>query len=149
EGDSYDDQLRELAGSGSSVESAVFAITTQDVRTACDVLYPVYERTGGVDGRVSIEVQPGYGCYTAATVAEVQELNKQVNKPNVMVKIPATKPGLAAITEATALGISVNVTLIFSQERYRAVAQAYVEGLRQAHENGINIANIRSVASLF
>lgn len=149
QGHSYDEQLRELAAANASVEKAVFEITTQDVRTACDVLTPVYERTGGTDGRVSIEVQPGYAYDAEATVAEAVELNAHVDRKNVMVKIPATEPGLAAITAATAAGVSVNVTLIFSQERYRQVAHAYVAGLRQAHANGINISQIRSVASLF
>lgn len=148
-GNAYDRQLADLAGRGAGVEEAVFDITTDDVRSACDVLAPVYERTGGQDGRVSIEVQPGLAYDTDATVAEARQLRDRVDRPNVMVKIPATAEGLPAITAATAAGISVNVTLIFSQERYRQVAEAYVEGLRRAQAEGVDLSTIRSVASVF
>lgn len=148
-GDDYDGQLADLARRGASVGEAIFDITTDDVRAACDILSPVFERTGGEDGRVSIEVQPGLAYDTAGTISEARELAARVDRPGVMVKIPATVDGLPAITETTAAGISVNVTLIFSQQRYREVARAYVDGLRQAQKNGHDLAEIRSVASIF
>ncbi len=149
EGDAYDAQLADLARQGADVEEAIFQITTDDVRSACDVLAPVFERTDGEDGRASIEVQPGLAYDTEGTVAEAVALNDRVDRANVMVKIPATPEGVPAITEATAAGINVNVTLIFSQERYREVALAYVEGLRRARANGHDVSKIRSVASIF
>lgn len=148
-GEAYDEQLADLARRGASVGEAIFDITTDDVRAACDVLAPVYERTDGEDGRVSIEVQPGLAYDTAGTISEARELATRVDRPGVMVKIPATAEGLPAITEATAAGISVNVTLIFSQERYREVANAFVEGLRLAQKNDHDLSQIRSVASIF
>src|SRR5690625_341823 len=148
-GEDYEAQLTELARAGADVSEAIFAITTDDVRAACDVLAPVYDGSGGQDGRVSIEVQPGLAYDTDGTVAEARALRERVGRDNVMVKIPATAEGLPAITAATAAGVSVNVTLIFSQERYRQVAQAYVEGLRQAHAAGVDLSTIRSVASIF
>lgn len=149
EGSAYDAQLADLARREVPLAEAIFEITTEDVRSACDVLAPVFERTGGQDGRVSIEVQPGLAHDTSGTVEEARHLAERVDRPNVMVKIPATAAGLPAITTATAAGISVNVTLIFSQQRYREVAQAYVEGLRQAQKNGHDLSRIRSVASIF
>src|SRR5690625_5084640 len=149
QGGAYSEQLRQLAQDGSDVEQAIFAITTQDVQHACDVFTPVFDKTEGVDGRVSIEVQPRFAYDTDATVAEAQALAETVNRPNVMVKIPATKEGLPAITQATAAGINVNVTLIFSQQRYRDVAVAFVEGLRLAQERGHDVSTIHSVASIF
>ena len=148
-GDAYDAQLRTLAAEGASVEDAVLALTTDDVRDACDVLRPVYDATGGVDGRVSIEVAPRLARDTAATTASAQTLWSRVDRPNMYVKIPATVEGLPAITAALAQGISVNVTLIFSLQRYRAVLDAFVDGLEQAHAAGIDLAPIGSVASFF
>jgi len=149
ESDAYDEQLRDLAARGVSVDEAVRMITTADVRDACDVLRGVYDATGGVDGRVSIEVDPRFAYDTAATIAEARQLWWLVDRPNVMIKIPATKEGLPAIEQATADGISVNVTLIFSLERYSEVIDAYMAGLRRAADAGRDLSTIVSVASFF
>src|SRR5499426_1344539 len=148
-GDFYDEQLAELALRGVSVGEAVRAITTYDVRWACDVLRPAYDRSGGVDGRVSIEVDPRLAHDTDRTVAEAKALWWLVDRPNLFIKIPATEEGLPAITATLAEGISVNVTLIFSLERYGEVIDAYMAGLEQAAANGHDIAAIGSVASFF
>ncbi|MCC2313096.1 transaldolase [Cellulomonas xiejunii] len=149
QGDAYDAQLRALAVAGAAVEEAVMRITTDDVRDACDVLRPVYDATGGVDGRVSIEVDPRLARDTAATLASAETLWSEIERPNLFVKIPATVEGLPAITAALAQGISVNVTLIFSLQRYRAVLDAFVDGLEQARAAGLDLAPIASVASFF
>ncbi|ROS74438.1 transaldolase [Cellulomonas sp. PhB143] len=149
EGDAYDDQLRELAAAGTTVEPAVETITTDDVRTAADALRPVYDATGTVDGRVSIEVDPRQALDTEATVETAARLWSTVDRPNVFIKIPATVQGLDAITRTLAAGISVNVTLIFSLERYRAVMEAFLSGLEQAREAGHALEPIGSVASFF
>ncbi|HEY3437492.1 MAG TPA: transaldolase family protein, partial [Actinotalea sp.] len=128
----YDDQLATLAHAATPVDEAVFAITTDDVRAACDALADVHAATGGLDGRVSIEVDPGLARDTDATVAMAQRLWSTVDRPNLYIKIPATLEGLPAITATIAEGISVNVTLIFSLDRYRAVIDAYETGLEQA-----------------
>ncbi|WP_198671771.1 transaldolase [Desertihabitans aurantiacus] len=143
----YGPQLEELKGR--SVEEAITAITTDDVRAACDVLAPVSADTDGVDGRVSIEVEPGLAMDTEGTVEQARQLREAVGRPNVFIKIPATKPGLAAIRQTIAAGISVNVTLIFSLERYREVIDAYLSGLEDALEAGRDISTIHSVASFF
>jgi transaldolase len=148
-GDAYDEQVRELAAAGKDVQEAVFEITTTDVRNAADVFAPVYEASGHVDGRVSIEVEPGLAHDAQGTVAQVKQLWAKVDKPNAMIKIPATKAGIEAIAAATAAGINVNVTLIFSLERYREVINAYLTGLEQAKAAGIDLKGIRSVASFF
>jgi transaldolase len=148
-GNAYDEKVAALAAKGTSVHDAVFEIITADVADACDVFRPVYDATGGEDGRVSIEVEPGLAHDTAGTTAQAEQLWSTVDRPNVMVKIPATKEGLAAITAATAQGISVNVTLIFSLERHREVIHAYLDGLEQATAAGIDLSTIRSVASFF
>jgi transaldolase len=148
-GDAYDEQVRELAGRGASVEDAVREITVADVQQACDVFSGTWETSGGVDGRVSLEVDPGLARDTEGTVAQALDLWKAVDRPNLLVKIPATEAGLPAITRALAEGVSVNVTLIFSVERYRAVMDAYLDGLEQAAANGQEIARIASVASFF
>jgi transaldolase len=148
-GEAYDEQVRELAGRGASLDEAVREITTSDVRHACDVFRETYESTGKLDGRVSIEVQPGLAHDTDGTVAEALDLWKTVDRPNLMVKIPATVEGLPAITRTLAEGVSVNVTLIFSVQRYREVMEAYLEGLKAARANGHDLANIASVASFF
>jgi transaldolase len=146
-GNAYDATLAELAGT--DVEAAVEKITTDDVRDAADVLRPVYDATNGVDGRVSIEVDPRMAQDTEATIATAKRLWATVDRPNVMIKIPATLAGLPAITAVLAEGISVNVTLIFSIERYRAVMDAFLAGLEQAKANGHDLAPIGSVASFF
>ncbi|WP_273651181.1 transaldolase [Cellulomonas fimi] len=148
-GDAYDEQLRELTAEGVDVDEAVFRITTDDVRAAADVLRPVYDRTAGVDGRVSIEVDPRLARDTDGTIASAKALWSTVDRPNVFIKIPATVEGLPAITAVLAEGISVNVTLIFSLDRYRAVLDAFLAGLEQARENGHDLAPIASVASFF
>ncbi|WP_443068204.1 transaldolase [Streptomyces sp. NBC_01280] len=148
-GEGYEEQLADLATRGVTVDEAVRMMTTADVRAAADILRPVYDATQGRDGRVSIEVDPRLAHNTAATVAEAKQLAWLVDRPNVMIKIPATKAGLPAITEVIGLGISVNVTLIFSLERYRAVMDAYLTGLDKAQAAGIDLAGIHSVASFF
>lgn len=148
-GDGYEEHLHALAEAGTDLEPAVFEIITDDVRTAADVLRPTYDATGGFDGRVSIEVAPGLASDTAGTIAQAKELWATVDRPNVMIKIPATLGGLDAITAATAAGISVNVTLIFSLDRYRQVIEAYLAGLEQAKAAGIDLSTIHSVASFF
>ncbi|WP_415803547.1 transaldolase, partial [Isoptericola cucumis] len=147
EGNAYDGTLAELAGT--DVEPAVERITTDDVRAAADVLRDVYDATRTVDGRVSIEVDPRLARDTAATVETATRLWATVDRPNAMIKIPATLEGLPAITAALAEGISVNVTLIFSIERYRGVMDAFLAGLEQARANGHDLAPIGSVASFF
>ena len=148
-GTAYDDQLEKLAAAGTSVDDAVFDMTTDDVRNACDVMAPVWESTKGVDGRVSIEVDPRLAHDTAKTVEQAKQLSRAVDRGNVFIKIPATLEGLPAITAVLAEGISVNVTLIFSLERYRAVMNAFLSGLEQARENGKDLSKIESVASFF
>ncbi|WP_167139608.1 transaldolase [Diaminobutyricimonas sp. TR449] len=148
-GQTYDDQVAVLAGSGASVTDAVFEITTHDVATACDIMRPVYDASGGFDGRVSIEVEPAVAHDAAGTIAEAKTLWAKVDRPNVMIKIPATVEGLEAITATIAEGISVNVTLIFSLQRYREVINAYLTGLEQAKANGHDLSTIHSVASFF
>ncbi|ELP71179.1 transaldolase [Streptomyces turgidiscabies Car8] len=148
-GEGYEEQLADLAVRGVTVEEAVRMMTTADVRAAADILRPVYDATAGRDGRVSIEVDPRLAHETAATIAEAKQLAWLVDRPNVMIKIPATKAGLPAITEVIGLGISVNVTLIFSLERYREVMAAYLAGLEKAQAAGIDLATIHSVASFF
>ncbi|MBO3087097.1 transaldolase [Cellulomonas dongxiuzhuiae] len=149
QGDAYDAQLRTLAADGAAVEEAVLRITTDDVRDACDVLRPVYDATDGLDGRVSIEVDPRLARDTAATIASAETLWSEIERPNLFIKIPATVEGLPAITAALAQGISVNVTLIFSLQRYRAVLEAFLDGIEQAHAAGLDLAPITSVASFF
>ncbi len=148
-GEGYQAQVAELAAAGASAEQAIFEITTKDVADACDIFAAVYAATHGFDGRVSIEVEPGLANDAAGTVKQAKELFAKVNRENVMIKIPATKPGLVAITAVIAEGISVNVTLIFSLERYRAVIAAYIAGVNKAKAAGHDISKIHSVASFF
>jgi transaldolase len=148
-GDGYEQQVTDLAARGVTVDEAIRMITTADVRDAADILRPVYDQSGGQDGRVSIEVDPRLAHNTAATVAEAKQLAWLVDRPNTLIKIPATKAGLPAITEVIGKGISVNVTLIFSLARYTEVMDAYLAGLEKAKAAGLDIARIRSVASFF
>jgi transaldolase len=148
-GSAYDQQVADLAVRKVTVDEASRAITTYDIRWAADVLRPAYDASGGLDGRVSIEVDPRLARNTAATIAEARALWWQVDRPNMYIKIPATKEGLPAITAALAEGISVNVTLIFSLERYGEVVDAYFTGLEQAAAAGHDLAGIASVASFF
>ncbi|MFC7216579.1 transaldolase [Streptomyces polyrhachis] len=148
-GDGYEEQLADLAVRGLTVEEALRMITTADVRDAADILRPLYDATDGRDGWVSIEVDPHLAHNTAGTVAEAKQLAWLVDRPNVFIKIPATKAGLPAIADVIAKGISVNVTLIFSLERYREVMDAYVTGLERAKAAGLDLSQIHSVASFF
>jgi len=148
-GSAYKEQLGELALRGVSVGEASRDITAYDVRWACDVLRPVHDATGGVDGRVSLEVDPRLANDTAKTVAEARALWWLVDRPNLFIKIPATRAGLPAITQCLAEGISVNVTLIFSLERYGDVIDAFFAGLEQAGAAGHDLSAMASVASFF
>ncbi len=148
-GESYDEQVKELKAKGADTATAIFEITTKDVSDAADVFKDVFEASNGYDGRVSIEVSPELAHDTEATISEAKRLWSTIEKPNVMIKIPATVEGLPAITAAIAAGISVNVTLIFSLERYQAVIDAYLTGLAQADAAGIDLSTIHSVASFF
>ena len=148
DGERYDDQVRKLVADDADVTKVIFELTTEDVRNGCDILAPVAESTAA-DGRVSIEVEPDLANDTEATIDSAQKLWQAVDRPNVLIKIPATEEGLAAITAAIAEGISVNVTLIFSLERYRAVMDAYLTGLEQARDAGLDLSRIQSVASFF
>ena len=148
-GSGYDEQLRELALRGTAIGEALRLLTAWDVRAACDVLRPVYERSGKRDGRVSIEVDPRISGDAERTAAEARGLWWLVDRPNLFIKIPATRAGLPAITKSLADGISVNVTLIFSLDRYRAVLDAFMTGLEQRAAKGEDLSGIESVASFF
>lgn len=148
-GSAYDEQIRAIAARGGGTADAIRELTTDDVRRACDVLRPQYEATRHVDGRVSIEVDPTLAADTDGTVAQALDLWKTVDRPNLLVKIPATPAGIPAITRVTAEGVSVNVTLIFSVQRYREVMEAYLAGLESASEAGHDLSSIHSVASFF
>lgn len=148
DGERYDEQVRQLVEKGEDVDKVVFELTTEDVRNACDIMRPVYDATP-YDGRVSIEVEPTLANDTEGTIASAQALWAAVDRPNALIKIPATLEGLPAITAAIAEGISVNVTLIFGEDRYREVMDAYLTGLEQAREAGRDLSTIHSVASFF
>ncbi len=148
-GSGYEEQLRDLALRGTAIGETLRLLTAWDVRAACDVLRPVFERTGGRDGRVSIEVDPRISGDADRTAAEARGLWWLVDRPNLFVKIPATLAGLPAITASVSDGISVNVTLIFSLERYRAVLEAFLSGLERRREAGASLVGIESVASFF
>ncbi len=147
--DVYDEQLRDLARRHVDVGEALRAVTTYDVRWACDVLRPVFDATGGTDGRVSIEVDPRIAHDTDAQIAEAQALWWLVDRPNLFVKIPATIEGLSAISRCLSEGISINVTLIFSLDRYDAVITAFLDGMEAARDAGRDLSTLRSVASFF
>lgn len=145
----YDSAIAACQQEDLDAATTITRITTDDVRQACDLFLPVFESSGGINGRVSIEVEPDLAHDTAGTVARAQELWQIVDRPNAMIKIPATSAGLPAITATIAQGISVNVTLIFSLQRYREVINAYLTGLEQARSAGLDITKIHSVASFF
>ena len=145
----YGDQLDDLASRGVDRGEAIRSITTADVRSACDVMHEVWKATQSVDGRVSIEVDPRFARNVAATVAEARALWWAVDRPNALIKIPGTSEGLFAVTKAIGEGISVNVTLIFSPDRYVDIMDAWMSGLERAHDNGIDLSSIQSVASFF
>jgi transaldolase len=149
QGHRYSDDLAALTHAGKNVDEVVHDLTTEDVRDACDLFLPIYEHTGGVDGRVSIEVDPRLAHETEATIEQARALHAAVDRPNVLIKIPATLGGLPAIRAVIGAGISVNVTLIFALDRYRAVMNAYLEGLEDAHAAGRDLSTIHSVASFF
>jgi transaldolase len=148
-GNAYDAQVSELAERGADVDATIRTVTTDDVREGCDVLRPQWEASDGVDGRVSIEVDPRLAHDTDKTILQAVELWKIVDRPNLLIKIPATEAGIPAIASVLAEGISVNITLIFSVERYKLVMDAYLQGLEKAKEAGHDIAKIHSVASFF
>lgn len=145
----YESALTEAVTADRDLDSVVRALTTRDVRDACDVLSDIYRATDGVDGRVSLEVDPRLADETEATVTQAVELSGVVDRPNVMIKIPATSAGLPAIAEVIGKGIDVNVTLIFSADQYRRVAESYLDGLERAADAGHDLAAIHSVASVF
>ena len=147
--DAYGPQVRDLTTRGVAIGEALRALTTFDVRWACDVLRPIYDATAGVDGRVSIEVDPRLAHDTGATIAEARALWWAVDRPNLFIKIPAARQGLPAITACLAEGISINVTLIFSLQRYEQVTGAFLDGMERAHQAGRDLSSIASVASFF
>jgi len=149
EGERYDQQVRELAIDGADVDRAVFKLTTTDVRDACDIMKPSFEASGGVDGRVSIEVAPDLAYDTEATVLAARTLRDEVDRPNLHIKIPGTPEGWPAITEVLGDAISVNVTLIFGLEQYERVMEAFIAGIEKARDNGHDLSLIHSVASFF
>jgi transaldolase len=145
----YDDQIGELARRGTSTAEALRQLTVADVRSACDVLRPVYNATHSIDGRVSIEVDPRLAHDTADAITEARQLWQLVDRPNLFIKIPATKAGLPAIAQCLAEGISINVTLIFSLQRYAEVIDAFLDGMEQARSDDRNLSTLTSVASFF
>ena len=149
EGDLYDDQLREVAATTDDPVEIFFALAMDDIRAACDLMQPVWERTGGIDGWVSLEVDPTLAYERERTFEQAVRFAKEVSRPNLYVKIPATQPGLGAIEDCIAKGVSINVTLIFSLERYAAVAESYLRGLERLIAAGGDPATVWSVASFF
>ncbi|HLW76009.1 MAG TPA: transaldolase [Bryobacteraceae bacterium] len=149
EGEDYDQDIRRLHERLPTSTEIFRKLAIRDIQDAADVLRPVYERTGGVDGYVSIEVSPQLAHDTEATIREARELWDGVSRPNVMVKIPGTREGLAAIERSTLDGININITLLFGLERYREVAEAYLRGLENRASKGGDISRVRSVASFF
>ncbi len=145
----YDEQVDELTSHGASAEEIIRTLMADDLRRACDVLADVYEQSDGRDGFVSVEVTPTLAHDTEASIAEARDWSKTIDRPNLLVKIPATEAGLPAIEQLIAEGISVNVTLIFSLERYRAVMAAHLAGLKRAQDDGLDLTRIASVGSFF
>jgi transaldolase len=150
EGDAYDEQIREIVGGGETEPKEIFiALAKDDIQAACDVLRPVFDGGNGKDGYVSLEVDPNLAHDTKGTIDEAKRLHALIDKPNLFIKIPATKEGLPAIEDTVAAGIPVNVTLIFSLERHRAVAEAYIRGLQRLADSGGDLSTVASVASFF
>lgn len=145
----YKEDIASLYREGRDAEGVITALTTSDVRAACELFMPTFERTGGVDGRVSIEVDPRLARDTEGTITQARALWELVGSPNVLIKVPATLEGLPAITRLIADGISVNVTIIFSVKRYEAVLEAFLKGLEERAANSLPISGIHSVASFF
>ena len=148
-GEDYDEQLRGLLREADDPKAIFFRLAEDDVRDACDVFRPIWERTRGGDGYVSIEVEPGLAYDTAGTRAQAFELHEAIDRPNLYVKIPATEPGVPAIEDCIAAGRSINITLIFSLARYRSVVEAYLRGLERLLEDGEDLSSVNSVASFF
>jgi transaldolase len=148
-GDSYDEQMRELMKDEDDDKEVFFRLAVTDVQNACDILRPTWDEGNGRDGWVSLEVEPDIASDTEKTTEEARRLNKMVDRPNLFIKIPATEPGLKSIEESTAAGIPINVTLIFSLERHRQVAEAYIRGLERFVEDGGDPSTLASVASFF
>jgi transaldolase len=149
QGDAYDEDLKRLLGETDDPTQIFFGLALQDIRDACDVLAPAYEASNGVDGYVSMEVEPGIAYDTVRTFEQARWIAKEVERPNLFVKIPATAPGLPAIEDCTAAGTSINITLIFSLERYKAVVEAYLRGLERLVAAGGDPSKVASVASFF
>jgi transaldolase len=149
EGHAYDEQLRQIAADSPDPKGIFWALAEQDVRDACDLFRPIWEISSGRDGYVSLEVDPNLAYDSDATFEEAIRLHTELEKPNLMVKIPATKPGLAAIEDCIADGRSINVTLIFSLDRYAAVAEAYIRGVERLVAAGGDPSSLASVASFF
>src|SRR5947209_12827115 len=149
QGDAYDEDLKKLLGETDDPSEIFFSLALQDIRDACDVLKPAYDASNGVDGYVSMEVEPGIAYDTERTFDQARWIATEVERPNLFVKIPATGPGLPAIEDCTAHGTSINITLIFSLERYKAVVEAYLRGLERLVAGGGDPSKIVSVASFF
>jgi len=149
DGELYDDQVGGMTRGGASVDDVINELTTDDVRNACDVLREAYDASNGVDGRVSIEVAPALAFDTEGTIESARQLWRKVDQPNLFIKIPATTEGLPAIEATLGAGISVNVTLIFGLERYEQVMEAWLAGLEQAKNRGVDLSTLQSVASFF
>jgi len=147
--DLYDEQLQQLARNEDDPKEMFWGIAQTDIRDACEIFMPVYERTSGADGRVSLEVQPDIAYDSDATIEEAARLHELIDRPNLFVKIPATLQGLVSIEEMISRGKSINVTLIFSLERYREVVRAYIRGIKRLIEGGGDPSGVRSVASFF
>jgi transaldolase len=149
EGDAYDEQMKELLRTSDDPSEIFFGLALEDIRNACDVLRPAFDQSDGADGFVSMEVEPGIAYDTERTFDQARWIAKEVDRPNLMVKIPATVAGLPAIEECTAKGTSINITLIFSLDRYKAVVEAYLRGLERLVASGGDPAKVVSVASFF
>lgn len=149
EGSAYDADIARLAGAGRTTEQIFDALAVDDIRSACDVLRPVYDRTGAEDGYVSIEVQPSLASDTETTISEATRYHQEIDRPNLLVKIPATREGIPAIRRMLSLGKSINITLIFSVQRYAEVAEAYISGLEEFARSGGDLRPVASVASFF
>jgi len=150
-GSAYDEQIEQLLSRNNSLtaEELFEELAVNDIQRAADILFRIYKRTDGVDGFVSIEVSPDLAYNTEGTINEARRLNKKVNRPNVMIKIPATQEGLPAIKEMISEGVCINVTLIFSQQVYEQVVEAYIAGLEERNKLNKSLKKIKSVASFF
>jgi len=149
QGDAYDEDLKKLLAETDDPRQIFFSLALQDIRDACDVLKPAYDKSNGIDGYVSMEVEPGIAYDTLKTFEQARWIASEVDRPNLYVKIPATVPGLPAIEDCTAHGTSINITLIFSLERYKAVVEAYLRGLERLVAGGGDPSKVVSVASFF